>query len=171
MSRWLTLTFAPGSATLAVHPEARPEAGEPVVTKHLPGSFTGTALESALRERGVAFPNDFRRQDLAAPLVEKYREIGVELRGCDRTRAIMSGIAQAAEDDWYAEYLAPILAIRIVDSLDEAIAHGVPVLSTTAGAIPETVPTAAGVLVPPGDARALTKALARLLDDPAARRD
>ncbi|HEY0963171.1 MAG TPA: glutamate-5-semialdehyde dehydrogenase [Pseudomonadales bacterium] len=57
------------------------------------------------------------------PLVEKYREIGVELRGCDRTRAIMSGIAQATEDDWYAEYLAPILAIRIVDSLDEAIEH------------------------------------------------
>ncbi|MGV3591881.1 MAG: glutamate-5-semialdehyde dehydrogenase [Gammaproteobacteria bacterium] len=57
------------------------------------------------------------------PLVEKYREIGVELRGCDRTRAIMSGIAQATEDDWYAEYLAPVLAIRIVDGLDEAIAH------------------------------------------------
>ncbi|MDY6982617.1 MAG: glutamate-5-semialdehyde dehydrogenase [Pseudomonadota bacterium] len=57
------------------------------------------------------------------PLIEKYREIGVELRGCDRTRAIMSGIAQATEEDWYAEYLAPILAIRIVDSLDEAIEH------------------------------------------------
>jgi glutamate-5-semialdehyde dehydrogenase len=57
------------------------------------------------------------------PLVEKYRELGVELRGCNRTRAIMSGIAQATEEDWYAEYLAPILAIRIVDSLDEAIEH------------------------------------------------
>jgi glutamate-5-semialdehyde dehydrogenase len=57
------------------------------------------------------------------PLVEKYRELGVELRGCNRTRAIMSGIAQATEEDWYAEYLAPILAIRIVDNLDEAIAH------------------------------------------------
>ncbi len=57
------------------------------------------------------------------PLVEKYREASVELRGCNRTRAIMSGIAQATEEDWYAEYLAPILAIRIVDSLDEAIEH------------------------------------------------
>jgi glutamate-5-semialdehyde dehydrogenase len=57
------------------------------------------------------------------PLVEKYRELGVELRGCDRTRAIMSGVKQATEEDWYAEYLAPILAIRIVDSLDDAIAH------------------------------------------------
>jgi glutamate-5-semialdehyde dehydrogenase len=56
-------------------------------------------------------------------LVEKYQAAGVELRGCNRTRAIMSGIVQATEADWYAEYLAPILAIRIVDSLDEAIAH------------------------------------------------
>ncbi|MES2605954.1 MAG: glutamate-5-semialdehyde dehydrogenase [Pseudomonadota bacterium] len=56
-------------------------------------------------------------------LVDAYRAAGVELRGCNRTRAIMSGIVQATEEDWYAEYLAPILAIRIVDSLDEAIAH------------------------------------------------
>jgi len=56
-------------------------------------------------------------------LIEQYQAKGVELRGCDRTRAIKSGIVQATEEDWYAEYLAPILAIRIVDNLDEAIAH------------------------------------------------
>jgi glycosyltransferase involved in cell wall biosynthesis len=56
-------------------------------------------------------------------------------------------------------------------ALAEAVARGVPVLSTTAGAIPETVPAAASVLVPPGDARALTKALARLLDEPEALRE
>lgn len=54
-------------------------------------------------------------------------------------------------------------------ALAEAVAHGVPVVSTTAGAIPETVPASASVLVPPGDARALTKALASVLDDPARR--
>jgi len=46
-------TFAPGSPTLEIHPEARPAAGEPVVQKHLPGSFTGTGLETLLRERGI----------------------------------------------------------------------------------------------------------------------
>ena len=54
-------------------------------------------------------------------------------------------------------------------ALAEAVAHGLPVISTTAGAIPETVPSAAGVLVPPGDGRALTMALERLMDDPAQR--
>lgn len=56
-------------------------------------------------------------------LVGQYQAAGVELRGCNRARAIMSGIAQATEEDWYAEYLAPILAIRIVDGLDQAIEH------------------------------------------------
>ena len=46
-------TFAPGSATLAIHPDAAAAPGEPVLTKHLPGSFTGTGLEALLRERGI----------------------------------------------------------------------------------------------------------------------
>ena len=45
--------FAPGSPALAIHPEASAAPGEPVLTKHLPGSFTGTTLEHFLRERGV----------------------------------------------------------------------------------------------------------------------
>ncbi|MBI4635517.1 MAG: cysteine hydrolase [Candidatus Rokubacteria bacterium] len=46
-------TFAPGSPALAIHPDAAPLPGEPIITKHLPGSFTGTGLEEALRARGV----------------------------------------------------------------------------------------------------------------------
>jgi len=48
----------------------------------------------------------------------------------------------------------------------EAIAHGLPVIGTTAGAIPETVPETAGVLVPPGDAAALAAALRHLIESP-----
>jgi glycosyltransferase involved in cell wall biosynthesis len=51
----------------------------------------------------------------------------------------------------------------------EALSHGLPVVSTTAGAIPDTVPREAGVLVPPGDALALRAALAALLNEPALR--
>ena len=55
-------------------------------------------------------------------------------------------------------------------ALGEALAHALPVLSTRAGAIPETVPEQAGILVPPGDSRALADALARLLQEPELRR-
>lgn len=51
-------------------------------------------------------------------------------------------------------------------ALAEALAHGLPVCSTTAGAIPDTVPADAGVLVPAGDVAALRAALARLIDEP-----
>jgi glutamate-5-semialdehyde dehydrogenase len=57
------------------------------------------------------------------PLCAIYAQKGVELRGCERSRAIVAAMKPATEDDWYAEYLAPILAVRVVDSLDDAIAH------------------------------------------------
>jgi glutamate-5-semialdehyde dehydrogenase len=66
-------------------------------------------------------------QDIAArvlpPLAEQYAQAGVELRGCERTRAVLSEINAATEADWDEEYLAPILAIRVVDDIDAAIEH------------------------------------------------
>jgi len=56
---------------------------------------------------------------LAETLIEK----GVELRGCERTQALVSQAHAANQEDWETEYLAPILAIRIVDTLAEAIDH------------------------------------------------
>jgi glycosyltransferase involved in cell wall biosynthesis len=50
-------------------------------------------------------------------------------------------------------------------ALAEALAHGLPVISTSAGAIPDTVPADAGMLVPPGDGLALRAALHRVMDD------
>jgi len=57
------------------------------------------------------------------PLAVIYAAKGVEMRGCERARAIVPGMTPATEADWYEEYLAPILAIRVVDSLDAAIDH------------------------------------------------
>lgn len=52
-----------------------------------------------------------------------YREKGVELRGCETTQRLLGDIVPATDEDWDAEYLAPILAIRVVKDLDEAIEH------------------------------------------------
>ena len=57
------------------------------------------------------------------PLAAIYAAKGVELRGCEHSRAIVPAMRPATEDDWYTEYLAPILAVRVVDSLDAAIEH------------------------------------------------
>jgi len=58
------------------------------------------------------------------PLAGIYREKGVELRGCPRTCELLgSDVLAASEEDWSSEYNAPILSIRLVDSLDEAIEH------------------------------------------------
>ena len=48
---------------------------------------------------------------------------GVEIRGCNRSRALVESMKPATEDDWYAEYLDLILAVKVVDNMDEAIDH------------------------------------------------
>jgi glutamate-5-semialdehyde dehydrogenase len=57
------------------------------------------------------------------PLCEIYVRKGIELRGDERARAVVSGMTAATEEDWYTEYLAAILSIRVVDDLDHAIEH------------------------------------------------
>lgn len=57
------------------------------------------------------------------PLAEIYRSKGVEMRGCERTRAIVTDALAATEEDWATEYCAPILSIKIVADLDAAIDH------------------------------------------------
>lgn len=56
------------------------------------------------------------------PLCEQYRNAGVELRGCENTRAIVA-MNEASQEDWQTEYLAPILSIRTVDGFDQAVDH------------------------------------------------
>lgn len=58
-------------------------------------------------------------------IVEKMIAKGVEVRGCATTADVCSGqtVVAASDDDWATEYLAPVLSIRVVDSLDDAMAH------------------------------------------------
>jgi len=56
------------------------------------------------------------------PMIRRLRAAGVEIRGCERTRTIVPAVTAATEDDWRTEYLDLILAVKVVDSLTEAIA-------------------------------------------------
>jgi glutamate-5-semialdehyde dehydrogenase len=57
------------------------------------------------------------------PLAKIYSGKGVELRGDSAARALVPQMKAATDEDWYTEYLGPILAVRIVDGLDQAIDH------------------------------------------------
>ena len=74
------------------------------------------AMETLVIAKSVA-------EKILPELVALYTEKQVELRGCESARAIVSTINEASEEDWGEEFLAPILAIKIVDGIDEAIDH------------------------------------------------
>ena len=73
------------------------------------------ALETLLIHRDIA-------QIVLPQLAAKYQEAGIELRGCARAQELVPMTA-ASEADWGEEYLGPILAVRIVDGLDQGIEH------------------------------------------------
>jgi len=77
---------------------------------------TCNTMETLLVHQAVA-------ADILPELAEAYEALGVELRGCERTRELLTDIHAATEEDWHTEYLAPILAIKIVDDMDSAIDH------------------------------------------------
>ncbi len=74
------------------------------------------AMETLLVHEDVA--GTFLPQMAAA-----FQKEGVELRGCERTRAILPGCRAATEEDWYAEYLDLILAVKVVEDMEAAISH------------------------------------------------
>ncbi|MCL7944407.1 glutamate-5-semialdehyde dehydrogenase [Marinobacter sp. ATCH36] len=77
---------------------------------------TCNTMETLLVDQEVA-------SDMLPLLADAFREKGVELRGCEQTLQILQDVTAATEEDWTTEYLAPILAIKVVDGLDGAIAH------------------------------------------------
>ena len=60
---------------------------------------------------------------ILSELVNSFQSQGVEIRGCKNTKKFFSNIISAKEEDWYTEFLGPIVSIKIVNSLDEAITH------------------------------------------------
>lgn len=60
---------------------------------------------------------------LLPALAKAYQSKGVEIRGCEQTRKVIADCVAATNEDWQTEYLAPILAIKIVAGIDEAIEH------------------------------------------------
>jgi len=77
---------------------------------------TCNTMETLLVDEEIA-------EDMLPLLAQEFVAKGVELRGCERTRAILPDVIAATEEDWHAEYLAPILAVRVVAGLDAAIDH------------------------------------------------
>lgn len=61
--------------------------------------------------------------DILNELVDRYSEANVEIRGCERSRAIDDRIQPATQEDWETEYLGPTLAVKVVDGIEEAIRH------------------------------------------------
>ncbi|SEG76630.1 glutamate-5-semialdehyde dehydrogenase [Marinobacterium lutimaris] len=77
---------------------------------------TCNTMETLLVNRAVA-------AEMLPELAEHYAELGVELRGCAATRELLPQVNEATEEDWATEYLAPILAVKVVEDMAEAIEH------------------------------------------------
>ena len=60
---------------------------------------------------------------LLPELAADYQQLGVELRGCTESCRVLPGITAATEEDWVTEYLGPVLSVKVVTDMDEAITH------------------------------------------------
>lgn len=117
------------------------ESAVPVI-KHLDGICHVYIDEKADLDKAIAIAENAKTQRLGTcntmetllvheaiaarvlpPLAERYAAANIELRGCDRTQAILPQTNSATAQDWATEYLDAILSIRIVDGLDQAMDH------------------------------------------------
>jgi len=81
---------------------------------HRPGVCN--AMETLLVHKEIA-------PDILPQLIEELKDKGVEVRGCEGVRQVVPGIKAASESDWETEYLDLILAVKVVNSFDEAVEH------------------------------------------------
>ena len=77
---------------------------------------TCNTMETLLVHAAVA-------EKILPELATAYGQLNVELRGCEKTRAVLNDIVAATEEDWHTEYLAPVLSVKVVADIDEAIEH------------------------------------------------
>ncbi len=77
---------------------------------------TCNTMETLLVSGGIA-------EAVLPEIGRQLAEAGIELRGCERTRQLLADAVPAEEDDWAAEYLGPVLAVRVVDGLEGALEH------------------------------------------------
>ncbi|MDQ7005413.1 MAG: glutamate-5-semialdehyde dehydrogenase [Ghiorsea sp.] len=73
------------------------------------------AMETLLVHQGAV--------DCLPEIIQQLLDKGVEVRGCARTQAMNDAVIAATDEDWATEYLAPVLSIRVVDDVQQAIAH------------------------------------------------
>ena len=74
------------------------------------------AMETLLIDKSIA-------GNVLPKLKQEFDDKGVELRGCKQTQSILNNIKPAVEQDWYEEYLGPVLAIKVVDGIAQAMDH------------------------------------------------
>lgn len=74
------------------------------------------AVETLLVDEAIA-------EEFLPDVLQELKDLNVEIRGCEKTRAIFRNAVPASEEDWYREYLDYVLAVRIVGGLDEAVNH------------------------------------------------
>lgn len=112
-----TLETGPGNCHMFVEKTAKLDMAADIAFNakvQRPGAVN--SMETLLVDRDIA--------DQFLPIVgPRMQAAGVELRGCPRTQAILPSVKLATDEDYYTEYLDLILAVRVVDGLDQAIAH------------------------------------------------
>ncbi len=116
-SRIPVIKHAKGLCHVYVDQAADPSMAQRIVVNaKVQRPATCNAMETLLVHEALA-------PTVLAPMLKELQDAGVEVRGCPRTRELVPGVAAATEEDWSTEYLALILSVRVVGSLDEAIGH------------------------------------------------
>lgn len=112
-----TLEMGPGNCHIFIERTANLDmAADIAFNAKMQRPGMGNAMETLLVDEPLA--------EAFLPVIgRRMRAAGVELRGCGRTLEVLPGTTPASEDDWESEFLAPILAIRVVSGLEAALSH------------------------------------------------